>query len=324
MEETRLLVLDKPDTPHLRLLDRLTQPVKVDVGIEPAFLQSAAPHADVILLASSAAQPLRDAWPFARKVRWVHSLWAGVEDFLFSAFANSPVPLSNARGIYKRSLAEFVMTGVLYFAKDIPRMLRQQKAAHWEKFEVTEAHGHTLGVVGYGEIGRASAALAKSFGMRILAVRRNAGPGAGQPDGIADAVFAPDQLREMLAQCDYVVVAAPITPQTRGMIGEAELAVMKKSAVIINVGRGPVIAEAPLILALKEGRLLGAALDVFDEEPLPKAHPFWQMPNVLLSPHCADRTPGWLEMSTEFFIQNFDRFQKGQPLENIVDKKARY
>lgn len=99
---------------------------------------------------------------------------------------------------------------------------------------------------------------------------------------------------------------------------------MKKSAVIINVGRGPVIAEAPLILALKEGRLLGAALDVFDEEPLPKAHPFWQMPNVLLSPHCADRTPGWLEMSTEFFIRNFDRFQKGQPLENIVDKKARY
>lgn len=323
MQETRLLVLDKPNEPHLRMLERLTQPVKVDIGVEPAFLKTAAPQADVILLASSAPQPLRDAWPFAKKARWVHSLWAGVEDFLFPEFADSPVPLTNARGIYKRSLAEFVMTGILYFAKDIPRMLRQQKAAHWEKFEVTEAHGHTLGVVGYGEIGRASAALAKSFGMKILAVRRTAAT-SSQTDGIADAFFTPQQLREMLAQCDYVVVAAPITPQTRGMIGEAEIAAMKKDAVVINVGRGPVIEEAPLIHALREGRLRGAALDVFNEEPLPKGHLFWQMDNVLLSPHCADRTPGWLEMSTEFFIQNFDRFQKGQPLENIVDKKARY
>lgn len=308
--------------PHLRLLEGLTQPVRMDTGIDPDFIRSAAPEADVILLASSAPEPLREAWPYARKVRWVHSLWAGVEDFLFPEFVASPVPFSNARGIYKRSLAEFVATGILYFAKDIPRMLRQQKAAHWEKFEVEEAYGHTLGVVGYGEIGRASAALLKSFGMKILAVRRTAS--SVESDGVADAIYPPEKLQEMLARCDYVLVAAPLTPQTRGMIGEAEIAVMKKTAVMLNVGRGPVIAEGPLIRALKEGRLRGAALDVFDQEPMPKEHPFWSMENVLVSPHCADRTPGWLEMSTEFFVHNFDRFQRGLPLENVVDKSARY
>lgn len=322
MNETRLLVLDRPNEPHLRLLEGLLPPVKIDIGTDAEFLRSAAPLADVILLASASPQPLIDAWPYAKKVRWVHSLWAGVEDFLFPALAESDVVLTNARGVYKRSLAEFVMTGILYFAKDIPRMLRQQKAAHWEKFEVTEAFGCTLGVIGYGQIGRASAALAKSFGMRILAVRRHAAE--AESDGVADAIFSTDRTLEMLPQCDYVVVAAPLTPQTRGMVGEAEIAAMKPTAVILNVGRGPVIDDSALVQALRQGRLRGAALDVFSEEPLPPDHPFWQMENVLVSPHCADRTPGWLEMSTAFFVENFNRFQKNQPLQNIVDKKARY
>lgn len=322
MQETRLLVLDKPAEPHLRVLEGLTQPVTIDYALDSDAIAAAAPQADVILLSTPAGGPLRAALPFAKKVRWIHSLWAGVEDFLFPEFVESPVPLTNARGVYKRSLAEFVMTGVLYFAKDIPRMLRLQRNEHWQKYEVEEAFGHTLGVVGYGEIGRASAALAKSFGMRILAFRRKAGTSAG--DGIADRFYTAGELREMLAECDYVVAAAPITPESRGLIGAAEIASLKKTAVVINVGRGPVIDESSLIAALKEKRIRGAALDVFDQEPLPQGHPFWQMENVLLSPHCADRTPGWLEMSMDFFVANFDRFQKGQPLENIVDKKARY
>ena len=128
----------------------------------------------------------------------------------------------------------------------------------------------------------------------------------------------------MLAECDFVLCAAPLTPQTRGLIGEAELKAMKKTAVIINIGRGPVIVESALIQALQEGWIRGAALDVFDVEPLPEGHPFYSLENVLLSPHCADHTPTWTEEAMEFFLENFERFRAGEPLLNITDKKNGY
>jgi phosphoglycerate dehydrogenase-like enzyme len=128
----------------------------------------------------------------------------------------------------------------------------------------------------------------------------------------------------MLPRCDYVVVAAPLTSETRGLIGEAEFAAMKPSAVVINVGRGPVINEEAMLRALSSGRIKGAALDVFDHEPLPVGHPFYKLENVLLSPHCADHTLDWLDNAMKFFIQQYQRFQSGEPLRNIVDKKLGY
>jgi phosphoglycerate dehydrogenase-like enzyme len=128
----------------------------------------------------------------------------------------------------------------------------------------------------------------------------------------------------MLPLCDYVVVCTPMTPETRGMIGEAEFGAMKRSAVVINVGRGPVINEQAMVEALSSGRITGAALDVFDHEPLPEGHPFYKLENVLLSPHCADHTPDWLDNAMRFFIQQFTRFRKGEELLNIVDKKLGY
>jgi phosphoglycerate dehydrogenase-like enzyme len=139
-----------------------------------------------------------------------------------------------------------------------------------------------------------------------------------------DQVFPPERKMEMLAACDYIAAAAPLTPDTRGMIGEAEFRVMKKTAVIMNVGRGPVIDEAAMVRALAEGRIKGAALDVFDREPLPAGHAFYQFKNVLLSPHCADHTPDWLADAMRFFLQQFERFRLGEPLLNVVDKKNGY
>jgi phosphoglycerate dehydrogenase-like enzyme len=321
MNKTRLLVLADPSAPYLRPLEAISDLAEIEMGAGTDFIRAAAPTAEVILCAGFTADTFRLAWPLAKKARWVHTISAGVEHLITPEFAASPVPFTNARGVYKRSLAEFALTGILYFAKNIPRMLRQQRLGKWEQFEVTEAHGHTVGVVGFGEIGRASAQLARALGMKVLALRRR--PELSSSDD-ADAVFPPDKLREMLSLCDYVVAAAPLTPETRGLIGEPELRSLKPSAVVINVGRGPVIHEASLILALKEGWIQGAALDVFEQEPLPPNHPFWGMENVLISPHCADRTPGWLEQSIDLFLANFHRYRDGEPLLNLVDKKASY
>ncbi len=170
----------------------------------------------------------------------------------------------------------------------------------------------------YGEIGRESARLARALGMKVVATSRR---GANMSDA---QVYPLEQLREMLAVCDYVLIATPLTPETRGMIGEAELGAMKRSAVIINVGRGPVIVEAALVAALEERQIRGAALDVFDKEPLPEGHPFYRLDNVLLSPHSADHTVGWEELAMRIFLENFERFRTGQPLTNVVDKKAGY
>ena len=180
-----------------------------------------------------------------------------------------------------------------------------------------------MGIVGYGDIGRAVATRVRAMGMRILAVKRH-GPPLYNVDPLINQIYPPTERTEMISQCDYVVCAAPLTPETRGMIGEAEFAAMKPNAVVVNIGRGPVIDEAAMVHALSEKRIKGAALDVFDTEPLPAGHPFYQLENVLLSPHCADHTADWTEQAMRFFLAQFERFQTGQPLENIVKKGQGY
>jgi phosphoglycerate dehydrogenase-like enzyme len=159
------------------------------------------------------------------------------------------------------------------------------------------------------------------MGMKVLALKRHI---MREPDPLIEQTYSPDRRIEMLARSDYVVVAAPLTAETRGMIAEPEFAAMKPTAVVINVGRGPVIQEEALISALSSGRIRGAGLDVFDEEPLPQDHPFYGMENVLLSPHCADHTADWLEQAMRLFIQQYERFRSGHPLLYVVDKKLGY
>lgn len=321
MEPIRLLVISDPAAENLRLLEQLPQPVDICVGNDLEFLKLHAASADAILSTWS-GDLLRMIFPLARGARWIHVLSAGVDKILFPELIASPVPLTNGRGVFKDALAEFSIASILFFAKDLRRLVHSQEAGQWEQFDILQIRGQILGVVGYGGIGRETARLAQALGMKVVATRRRTALSSEDP--WLERAYAPEQLREMLGVSDYVVVSTPLTEQTRGMIGDAELRAMKSSGVIINVGRGPVIVESALIAALAERRIRGAALDVFDVEPLPEGHPFYKLDNVLLSPHSADHSVGWMDMAMNQFLENFERFRGGLPLENVVDKRAGY
>ena len=316
-----ILVLSDPTEPQLTMLDALPENTSLAVGKAPAAFERAASDADVIFNWSAGRDLLREVFAMTPRVRWIHSRSAGLDNLLFPELVHSPVPLTNGAGVFSQSLGEFTLAAILYFAKDFRRMIRNQAAGRWEQFDVHEIQGQTVGIVGYGDIGRAIATRCRAMGMRVLAVKRHAN---GHIDPLVERVYSPDQRCEMIAQCDYVAVAAPLTEETRGMIGDAEFAAMKPGSVILNVGRGPVIDEPAMLKALTEGRIKGAGLDVFTHEPLPDGHPFYKMENVLLSPHCADHTMDWLEQAMGFFLENFDRYSKGEPLRNVVDKKLGY
>ena len=317
-----VVVLGNPTSNHLKLLERLPDTVRLIATADEEHALAQAPEAHVIVCDMGRAKLLKAMLPHAAKLRWIHSVSAGVEALLFPEMLAHPATLTNGRGAYKRSLAEFVIAGAMYFAKFMPRLLADQKAHKWEQFYMEELFGTTMGIVGYGEIGRACAEKAKAFGMKVLALRRR--PELSSSDPLVDRVYTHSGLHEMLAQCDYIVAAAPNAPGTLDLIGEAEFAVMKLNAVIINVGRGPVINEKAMIAALSSNKIRGAALDVFDVEPLPAGNPLFDLPNVLISPHSGDRVVGWLETAVEVFLDNFARFEKGEELINVVDKKAGY
>jgi phosphoglycerate dehydrogenase-like enzyme len=324
MKKTTILLLrGGKEEPPLALLDGLRQTENIVVGDSPDAFRAAAPEAEVIFNWSGGLPLFRDVFLMCPKLRWIHSRSAGLERSLFSELVAKDIPLTNGSGVFSPSLGEFTLAAILYFAKDFRRMIRNQMSGTWSQFDVEMVSGKTLGIVGYGDIGRAIAARCRAVEMKILALKRNL-PANPKSDPLVDHYFGGDRLTEMIALCDYVAVAAPLTPETRGMVGDPEFAAMKKSAVVINVGRGPVIDEKAMIAALSEGRIKGAALDVFDEEPLPKGHPFYKMENVLLSPHCADHTAEWLDDAMRFFVAQFERYSKGEPLLNVVDKKRGY
>lgn len=317
-----LLVVSNPSAPYLKWLSELPPHVNYAVGNTVEELSGLAERADAILYCMGPGLPLKTVWDMAPRVQWVHSLSAGLESILFPALAESTVPMTNGRGVFKDSLGEFVVASILHFAKDLRRMVRNQEAGRWEQFDVEMVAGKTLGVIGYGEIGRAAAVRAHALGMKIHVIRRR--PQLSDEDPIVEKSFSIAQRGEMMAGVDYLLLAAPLTSETRGLVGAAELAGMKSSAVVMNVGRGPVIDEAALVAALRDGTIKGAALDVFDKEPLPEGHAFYGLQNVLLSPHCADHTSTWTDEAMQFFLENLGRFQSGQPLQNIVDKLSGY
>jgi phosphoglycerate dehydrogenase-like enzyme len=312
-----VLVLASGDDPQFAMLGEVPHTICSDIN----DCALAGRDAAVILQWSGTPELLHGALASCPDVRWIHSRAAGVDNLLFPELVNSEVLLTNGRGVFSASLGEFVLGAILYFAKDFRRMIRKQLAERWEPFDVEEIDGQTVGIVGYGDIGRAVASRVKALGMRVLATKRN--PPA-LPDSLVDHFYRPEERREMIAACDYIVATAPLTAETRHMIGEAEFAVMKASAVVINVGRGPVLDEAALVRALVAKRIKGAALDVFEHEPLPAGHTLYKLENVLLSPHCADHTVDWQDQAMRFFLEQYQSFQNGEPLRNVVDKRLGY
>jgi len=273
------------------------------IADDVASLRASVRDAEILVLAPRYGDWLREVWPDAQHLRWIHSLGAGVEKLPFDLLRETDVVVTNSRGIYSDSLAEWVIGAMLFFAKDLRRLLTMKR---WEPVAVQRLEGATLGIIGFGSIGSAIADRATAFGMRIVTARR------GEP------------VDELIASSDYIVLSTPLTEATHRLMNEERIARMKPTAVLINISRGSVVDEAALIDALRHHRIRGAALDVFEVEPLPPESPLWSLDNVLLSPHSADHTRDSHERAVALFHRNFGKFQRGEPLENIVDKQAGY
>lgn len=270
----------------------------------------------------------------APALRWVHSATAGVERVLTPASRERGLVITNARGVFSRPIAEYVMLMILAVSRRLPELLELQSERTWQPLEARELRDVTVGIVGLGSIGRAVGALATAFGCRVVATRRRPQAGSGAAEGAGDAPFpgammldrvlAPEALPELLAESDFVVLAAPLTEDTRGLLDDAALAGVRPGAWIINVARGELVDERALARALREGRLGGAVLDTFREEPLPATSALYDLPNVILTPHTSWSSTRVVDRSVELFCQNLRRFSAGEPLLNVVDPAAGY
>ena len=270
----------------------------------------------------------------APRLTWVHSATSGVERALTPVALERGLVVTNARGVFSRPIAEYVLMMILSVSRRLPQLLELQRERTWQPLEGVELRDVTVGIVGLGSIGRAVGALATAFGCRVVAVRRRGEAGSasslrdheGELFGeiVLDRVGGPETLPELLAESDFIVLAAPLTSETEQMINAETLAMVKPGAWLINVARGRLIDERALIRALREGGLGGAVLDTFREEPLPATSPFYDLPNVIVTPHTAWSSGRVLDRSVELFCENLRRFAKGDPLLNVVDPSAGY
>lgn len=253
-------------------------------------------------------------------LRWVQTISAGVEASIVAALRDRDVILTNASGLFDRPIAETVLTYILMALKRMPDYAAQQRDHHWHKLAHREAGDLTVGIVGLGSIGGEVARLCRALGMRVIALRRHPEQGAAH----VEALWPPERIDDLLAEADFVVLAVPLTPETQGLIGAAQLHRMKPSAWLINIARGAIVDEAVLIQALQAGTIAGAALDVFTTEPLPPESPLWGLPNVILTPHQSWSTPHLQAREAALFLDNLRRYLSGEPLINVVDKERGY
>ncbi len=275
----------------------------------------------------------------APKLKWIQLSSAGVDHLLDSPVMKSSVTITTTSGIHAVPIAEYVFAMMLALVKKLPLALDYQKRREWPSHRnqvlvSEELRDKTIGIVGYGSIGREVARLARAFGMRVFATKRHVEintdrgyrlPGVGDPEGaLVERLYPNSSLRDMLSLCDFVVVTAPLTPETYHMIGPEELAAMKPSAYLINIARGAIVDEAALVEALRNGKIAGAALDVFEQEPLPPESPLWELPNVILTPHVSAITPKYDDRATALFAENLRRYLEGKELLNVVDKSLGY
>ncbi len=299
---------------------------------EEQFLEGL-PEAEVVVI-----------WPrpfdlsLAPGLKWIQLISAGLDRFVGHPIMESDIIVTTASGIHATPIAEYVLASMLAFSRRFRDIWRLQEGREWpeDRWEILggeELREKTVGILGYGSIGREVGRLCRAFGMRVLAAdsaqemedRGYRPPGTGDPKGtLLDSLFPPSQLREMLKECDFFVVAVPLTPETEGMVGREELRAMKESAYLVNISRGRVVDEEALIEALKEGWIGGAGLDVFAQEPLPQESELWGLDNVILSPHVSANTPHYQERFTELFCENLRRYLAGEELLNVVDKKRGY
>ncbi|MFE7726445.1 D-2-hydroxyacid dehydrogenase [Streptomyces anthocyanicus] len=306
-----LLVLDAEPPPRL---GRLTGRARIEHA-DAATLAERLPRADVLLVWDFASHAVREAWPGGGpRPRWVHTASAGVDHLMCPELAESDTVVTNARGVFDRPIAEYVAALVLAMAKDLPTTLRLQGERTWRHRESTRVAGTRACVVGSGPIGRAIASTLEALGITTALAGRTARPG----------VHGPEDLDRLLAGADWVVAAAPLTDDTRGMFDARRFALLRPSARFVNVGRGQLVVEDDLVEALAARRIAGAALDVLSHEPLSPDSALWEVPGLIVSPHMSGDTIGWRDELGAQFVELFESWAAGGPLANVVDKKRGY
>ncbi|SCK54837.1 Phosphoglycerate dehydrogenase [Streptomyces sp. WMMB 714] len=317
MTEPCLLVLDADPPPRL---DRLSGRARI-VHADENTLAEHLPAADVLLVWDFLSDAVREAWPGGGpRPRWVHTPSAGVDRLLPELSASPDTVITNARGVFDQPIAEYVAGLTLAMAKDFRGSWELQRQRRWRHRETKRVGGTRAVVVGSGPIGRAVGRTLKALGVAVELVGRT--ERTGDPD--FGKVHPGDALHGLLGDADWVVCVAPLTEESRGMFDAAAFARMKPGAHFINVGRGQHVVEKDLKRALVEHRIAGAALDVFADEPLSAESELWDVPGLLVSPHMSGDTIGWRDDLAEQFLDNFDRWEAGEPLLNVVDKELGY
>ncbi|MFE7166267.1 D-2-hydroxyacid dehydrogenase [Streptomyces sp. NPDC057616] len=306
-----LLVLDADPPPRL---GSLTGRARIE-HTDESSLADRLPHADVLLVWDFASRAVRSAWPGeGPRPRWVHTASAGVDHLMCPELAASDTVVTNARGIFDQPIAEYVAALVLTMAKDLPRTLELQRERTWRHRESQRVAGTRACVVGSGPIGRTIARTLKALDVNTALVGREARTG----------VHGPEDLDRLIARADWVIAAAPLTAQTYGMFDARRFGVMQPSARFINIGRGPLVVEDALAEALVKRWIAGAALDVFEHEPLTPDSALWDVPGLIVSPHMSGDTVGWRDQLGTQFVELYERWETGRPLLNVVDKKRGY
>lgn len=282
-----------------------------------AELDAALAQAEVLLL----FREPRDLAQRAPKLKWVQLMHVGADGLARSELGRLPATLTDASGNTSRQIAESVLAAMLFFVKRLPELLDQQHSHMWNRVVLSGLAGKTVGIVGLGHIGREVAHLARAFDMRVLATRRSAQKRQQGVEGV-DILYPPEELDELLAASDFVALTLPLTPQNEGLINSDRIRAMRPTTYFVNVSRGKLVDEAALTVALQEGRLAGAALDVVQQEPLSDESELWDMGNVLISPHVSGNVDTWVHGTVELMAKNLERYLAGQPLERVIERET--
>jgi len=285
---------------------------EIDLRVEhtPAGTREAIDDAEIVVSFGFEGELLEGA----EHLEWIQALVAGVDQYDFETLEEQGITLTNASGIHAEPIGEQVLGYMLAFERNIHTAVRQQGRGIWERFRGGELAGKTVGIVGLGAIGTRVAELAQPFDTTVIGTKANPDDA---PDAV-DEVFGPDGLHEVCQRSDYLVVACPLTDETRGMIGRWEFRMMKGDAVLINIARGEVVDQDAMVYALQQHSIGGAALDVFETEPLPQDSPLWGLSNVIVTPHMSGSTPEYMDRCAELFVENYRRYLDGEPLENRI------
>lgn len=311
-----VLVFATLEERHIAQLRSVDPRVRVVAATDLARAIELAPQAEIMV----GWNVPREAVQRAPKLRWIHSTAAGVDQLLHPEVLEREIVITSSSGIHQ-PLVEHVFAMVLALTRRLHIAIRNQVHRRWERRQATgdEVRGKTMGVLGLGHIGAEIAEKAHVFGMRVIGTKRTP---ADVPH--VDRIYPPDELREVLRASDVVVIALPLTSDTRGLLGEAAFRAMKRTALVINIGRGPIVQEAALVRALQEGWIGGAGLDVFEREPLPADSPLWGMEHVIITPHVSGGWPGYMDAAIPLLCDNLGRYLDGAPMRNLVDKARGY